>query len=138
MNGPTDQEIVDRGCVTQLTVNGKPTDVKIRMLPIRQYEEYFIALSEHNEAKMVSMLAQLTAAVVDSLSIEDHEKVIAEGERLNSAPFGRWAKRRQERQVAFLADRDRLIGELAATALLKNQEAPSRSSEPPRLDPATF
>jgi len=129
-NGPTEAEILAGGAECVLAGGKKAT---VRMLPIRDYPAYFQLYADDNEAAMIAYAAALPIEEVEALSPVDHEKLVGEVERLNSAPFGRWVERKQARLLAVLPKSEEMLAVLTKTAATQT----SSSSEPPRVSAGT-
>lgn len=76
--------------------NGPAAIVRVRQLPVRLMPRYLEALDD--EPAFVELLCDKPAGWADTLTIESHEAILAEGERLNREAFFSWLVRRADRQ----------------------------------------
>jgi len=81
-------------------LNGTTEKVRVRALPIRLLPSYFAVMDD--EPAMVELFCERPAGWSDTLAPESFEKILVEGEALNADFFGRWLRRRMERQERLL------------------------------------
>ena len=110
--------------------------VFIRQLPLREMEALLGA--QGDEMLLAQVYTGKDAAWVDSLSAASQEAVVSEGDRINADFFGRWFRRRLERQESMLpGSKERLFAALNPSAPSgPPPPGPSRSLQPLRVVPA--
>jgi len=87
-------------------VNGGKEEVKVKQLAVKDYPR--LLELQGDEVELVAFYCGKERAWAEGLAPAYHEKVIAEGERLNGDFFGRWFQRqtgRLERIRPGLADK---------------------------------
>ncbi|MCL4181228.1 MAG: hypothetical protein KJ072_26225 [Verrucomicrobia bacterium] len=77
-------------------VAGGTEKVFVRQIPVRLMPQMLAYLE--NENQLVELFCDRPEGWSDSLAVESFEKVVLEGERLNSDFFSRWVQRRLIRQ----------------------------------------
>jgi hypothetical protein len=101
-------------------LSGEEETVRVRQLPIRDYPDYLAA--QMDEPRMAELLCGKPTGWGDSLEFASLEGIISEGDRLNADFFGRWLRRRLERQERLLP------GSLAGVSVTPS---PTASPTPP-------
>ena len=84
-----------KGSVT-CEVNGE--SVELRMLAIKEYEQYFQLQVANDEVAMIELWTGKRPEWIEALSPEDHTLLVEEGERVNLDPFTKWRERTTRRQ----------------------------------------
>lgn len=98
---PTPTETVMGGLNVIVTHSDKGTDtVFVRQLAIEDYPKLLQA--QDDECKMIELYCDRPIGWAKTLSPDSHEKLVEEGERLNSDFFLRWVQRRISRQERLL------------------------------------
>ncbi|MDB6024005.1 MAG: hypothetical protein JWM68_228 [Verrucomicrobiales bacterium] len=69
--------------------------VKVLQLPVSSFPKLMAQMDD--EVETIAIFTGKTRAWADSISMESHEAIIIEGERINGDFFGRWAARRVAR-----------------------------------------
>ncbi len=77
-------------------VAGGTEKVFVRQIPVRLMSQMLANLEDEN--RLVELFCDKPDGWSDSLAVESFEKVVLEGERLNSDFFSRWVHRRLTRQ----------------------------------------
>ena len=108
--------------------------VFIRQLPLRDMEALLGA--QGDEMRLAQVYTGKDAQWVDALSPASQEAVVSEGDRINADFFGRWFRRRLERQERMLpGSTERLFAALNQSGL-NGPSGPSPSLQPQRVVPA--
>lgn len=111
------------GC-SEFTVqkkDGTPEIVKVRQLAIKEFPTYERICSD--ELQTIDFVCSRNAGFAETLTIESHEGLIAEIERVNGSFFSRWLARQIERQEKIVPG----IREKLALATLTSRSSPPKS-----------
>lgn len=79
-------------------VKVRDEEVSLRMLAIKEYEEYFNLQVANDEVAMIALWTGKPVEWIEALSPEEHTKLIEEGEAVNLDPFTKWRDRTTRRQ----------------------------------------
>lgn len=94
--GPTGVETLFGGAdVTVIMLDGTEQRVMVRQLPIRAMPA--LLLAQDDEAASIELYCDKPAGWTDTITRDSAERIVTEGERINSDFFGRWLARRVER-----------------------------------------
>ena len=92
--------------------------------------------AQGDEMRLAQVYTGKDAQWVDALSPASQEAVVSEGDRINADFFGRWFRRRLERQERMLpGSTERLFAALNQSGL-NGPSGPSPSLQPQRVVPA--
>jgi len=137
-NGPTAAETLrGAGEVRVKNSQGNVEHVLIRQLPLREMEALLAA--QGDEVRLALLYTGRDQGWFDGLDPASQEAIVEEGDRINSDFFGRWFRRRIERQEKLMpGSRAKLFGLLDGTPLVTEPAADGRlqSLPPVRLVPA--
>jgi hypothetical protein len=98
---PTPMDVIRGGNeIAVVFADGHRENVLVRMIPIRQFPTYLDL--QMDEPAMVEFLCERPAGWADTLSYEGVERIVALGDVLNADFFGRWLRRRLERNNRLL------------------------------------
>jgi hypothetical protein len=119
-SGPTSLETLLGGVeVPVVLLDGAVETVRVRQLPIRDYPAFLAA--QMDEPAMADLLCGKPAGWGERLGFDSLEMVVREGDRLNADFFGRWLRRRLERQERLLP---------GSTAAMGGSATPSPTPSP--------
>jgi hypothetical protein len=125
----TNHEVLNNGRILSVTENGKPEQVKVRILPIRHLQRY--AERVNDVAYLAELFCGKPEGWADTLSHESVYQIVEEGERLNQSPFGELLRRQKGRNVRLA----QAAGVPVPTELTPTPPSPD-SSPGPALPPA--
>lgn len=117
--------------------SSRPSEtVFIRQLPLREMESLLGA--QGDEMLLAQVYTGKDAEWIDSLSPASQEAIVSEGDRINADFFGRWFRRRLDRQERLVpGSTDRLLSLFAPSGLpTPAASGPFPSSPRPRVVPA--
>ena len=144
-NGPTPDELLAGGAaITVQVVNpGRQAILDerpfVRLIPVREYPKLRECLAE--EERLVELYCAKPVGWAVSLTPESHERLVAEGRRLNAHFFDSWLLRRKTLEESL---QSRIMGDFLDTAarelagrMLEMQSASSSAVPPPPPAPVT-
>jgi hypothetical protein len=138
-NGPTPAEtLAGKSVATVTLLDGSRETVALRQLPLKEMEALLAA--QGDETKLACLYTGRPESWFDGVSPEGQELIVQEGDRLNADFFGRWFRRRLDRQERLIpGSRARLLGVLdgaAAEAAVADVNSTLPNSQQVRLVPA--
>lgn len=83
--------------MTATLLDGTTCVVQVQRLRVKDFPRYLAAMPD--ECRQVEVLCGQEPGWAESLTIESHEAILAEGEKLNADFFSRWLERRKAREA---------------------------------------
>lgn len=118
-------------------LDGSVETITVRQLPVRDLPRLLQASAQADESAMAELYCAKPAGWADTLTRESHERIIAEGERLNADFFARWLQRKTRREETLFPGQQEALLKLAAQLAISQTPTPSPEPSPSSLSGAT-